>query len=145
MEIAEVRPRSTTSGSTRRFIRHYVEMVVAMFVGMVVLGVSVDAVLDVPDRPAVLLAEMAITMILPMVAWMRFRGHCWRACSEMTAAMLVPTLGALALLAAGLVTDADTLLMLEHTAMLPSMLAAMLLRRYEYTAQRHGRREQVAT
>jgi hypothetical protein len=56
-----------------------------------------------------------------------------------------PTLGALALFAAGLATDPDTLMMLEHTVMFPGMLAAMLLRRDEYITRRHARREQVAS
>jgi hypothetical protein len=54
----------------------------------------------------------------------------------MTAAMLIPTLGALGLLAAGLIANADTLFLLDHAIMLPSMLAAMLVRRDEYSAHR---------
>lgn len=126
----------------RHFIRHYVEMVVAMMLGMAVLSVPARAVYDVSDRPALLLVEMALTMTIPMVAWMRFRGHGWRLCNEMAASMLVPALGALALLGGGLVTD-TTALGIEHMAMLPSMLVAMLLRRDEYTGQHH-RGEPVA-
>lgn len=120
----------------RHFIRHYVEMVVAMMLGMAVLGVPAKAVYDVSDRPALLLVEMALTMTIPMVAWMRFRGHGWRLCNEMAASMLIPALGALALLGGGLVTDTAAL-GIEHMAMLPSMLVAMLLRRDEYTGQHH--------
>ena len=59
----------------------------------------------------------------------------------MAASMLLPALGALALLGAGLVSDTGMLLVLEHAVMLPSMLAAMLLRRDEYTGhhQHDGR------
>ncbi len=121
---------------TRHFIRHYVEMVFAMMVGMAVLGVPAKAVYDVSDRPALLLVEMALTMTIPMVAWMRFRGHGWRLCNEMAASMLIPALGALALLGGGLVTDTAAL-GIEHMAMLPSMLVAMVLRRDEYTDQHH--------
>ncbi len=35
------------SAATRRFARHYVEMVVVMVLGMVVLGAPVDALLHV--------------------------------------------------------------------------------------------------
>lgn len=77
-----------------------------------------------------------------MVAWMRYRGHAWRPCAEMALAMLLPTAGALALLGAGVVTDADTLVILDHTvmfpAMFPAMLVAMLLRRHEYTGHHHN-------
>jgi hypothetical protein len=70
------------SGATRRFARHYLEMVAAMMVGMVALGAASRLLLDLPDRPAVRLVEMAVWMILPMAAWMRIRGHGWRACCE---------------------------------------------------------------
>lgn len=123
----------------RHFIRHYVEMVVAMMLGMAVLGMPAKAVYDVSDRPALLLVLMALTMTIPMVAWMRFRNHSWRLCNEMAASMLIPALGALALLGGGLVTDTAAL-GIEHMAMLPSMLVAMLLRRDVYTGhqQHHG-------
>lgn len=130
------------SRPTWRFVRHYLEMLAAMAIGMVVLGAASDALLELPDRTAVTLVEMATCMTLPMVAWMRIRGHGWRLCNEMAAAMLLPTAAVLALLATGAVTDAGTLLMLEHIVMLPSMLVAMLLRRDEYT--RHHRHTQMA-
>jgi hypothetical protein len=128
----------------KTFIRHYLEMVVAMVVGMEVLSIPLDAVYDVSDRPALMLTEMAVTMTLPMVAWMRFRGHGWRASNEMAASMLLPAAGTLALLASGLVSDTGTLLLLEHAVMLPSMLVAMLLRRDEYTGHDHHHHAQVA-
>lgn len=124
------------SGATGRFVRHYLEMVAAMLVGMVALGAASLAV-DLPDRTAVELVEMAVWMTVPMVAWMRVRGHRWRVCNEMAAAMLLPAAGALALLATGVVTDAHMLVMLEHTVMFPIMLVAMLLRRDEYTGHDH--------
>ena len=132
------------NASIWRFVLHLLEMVAAMIVGMMVLGAASAMLLDLPDATAVTLVEMAIWMTLPMVAWMRFRGHRWRLCSEMAAAMLLPTAGMLALLAAGVVTDADTLLAVEHTVMVPSMLVAMLLRRHEYSSHRH-RQAQLAT
>jgi hypothetical protein len=135
------------STSTRHFIRHYVEMVVAMVVGMVALGVPAEGVLralgtgtsELKDSaPAVVLLGMAVTMTVPMVAWMRHRGHGWRPNAEMAASMIVPTLGVIALLGAGLVTDFGVLMTLEHVVMLPAMLLVMLLRVDEY-AHGHGR------
>jgi hypothetical protein len=119
----------------RHFMRHFVEMILVMMVGMAVLGGAAGAVYDVSDRPALLLVVMALAMTIPMVAWMRFRGHGWRLCNEMAAAMLIPAVAALALLGSGQVTD-STALGLEHAAMLPSMLAAMLLRSDEYSGRR---------
>lgn len=133
-------PRSSdkTRGTTWPFVRHYLEMVAAMLLGMAFLGLASELLLDLPDRPAVQLIEMALWMTLPMIAWMRFRGHRWRATNEMAAAMLLPAIGALALLGAGAVTDPHALTMLEHTVMFPMMLLAMLLRRQEYTGHHHA-------
>jgi hypothetical protein len=126
---------------TRHFIRHYLEMVLAMFAGMAVLGGAAAALLgavgiDVgswrSDAPELLLLGMAFTMTAPMVAWMRYRGHGWAPAWEMTAAMFAPTVAAIALLWAGTVEDSHSLLMIQHIAMFPAMLAVMLLRPAEY-------------
>jgi hypothetical protein len=135
--------------STRHFIRHYIEMLVAMFLGMAVLGTPMFLALGAAgvssaelqsDAPALMLLAMGITMTVPMVAWMRYRGHGWQASNEMAASMLIPTAGVIALLGAGLVDDVGTLLAIEHVVMLPSMLVAMLLRREEYSHGAHGNR-----
>jgi hypothetical protein len=126
----------------RHFIRHYAEMLVAMVLGMVVLGVPASMALDAlgvssselqNDAPALMLVGMAVTMTVPMVGWMRYRGHSWRANVEMSASMFIPTFGVIALLGAGLVGDIGTLRVIEHVAMLPSMLVAMFLRGEEYS------------
>ena len=87
---------------------------------------------------------MAVVMTVPMVAWMRHRGHGWTACVEMSASMFLPTFAIVALLGAGIVTAFGTLMMLEHVVMLPSMLVAMLLRREEYTGHAHHHAAVVA-
>ncbi|HEX6422182.1 MAG TPA: hypothetical protein VFZ79_01800 [Acidimicrobiales bacterium] len=125
-------------GATWRFVRHYLEMVAAMSTGMAALGVVSWLVLDLPDRTAVELVEMAVWMMVPMTAWMRIRGHRWRVCGEMAVAMLLPGAVALALLGTGTVADAHTLVMLEHTVMFPAMIVAMLARRDEYTGHHHA-------
>jgi hypothetical protein len=139
--------------STRHFIRHYVEMLVAMFLGMAVLGTPALLALGTAgvssaelrsDAPALLLLGMGITMTVPMVAWMRHRGHGWPASNEMAASMLIPTAGVIGLLGTGLVGDVGTLLAIEHVVMLPSMLVAMLLRREEYSHGAHHDRHAEA-
>ena len=125
---------------TFHFIRHYVEMVIAMFAGMVVLGGGFSLLLAAAgvdggwrdDAPALLLLGMAFTMTVPMVAWMRRRGHGWAPAWEMTASMVVPTFAAIALLWAGAVEGTHAPLMIQHVAMFPAMLAVMLLRFDEY-------------
>jgi hypothetical protein len=72
-------------------------------------------------------------MTVPMVAWMRYRGHGWRPSNEMAAAMFIPTFAVIALMETAVVADFGTLMMLEHIAMFPAMLIAMLLRVAEYT------------
>ena len=53
------------STATRRFTRHYIEMVVVMMLGMFVLGAPADALVHTSGRPGLMLAEMAVTMTLP--------------------------------------------------------------------------------
>jgi hypothetical protein len=129
------------SASTRHFVRHYLEMVIAMFAGMAVLGVPAGWAMSAVDTswselhteaPALMLFGMAVTMTVPMVGWMRYRGHGWRANAEMSASMLVPTAAAIGVLQAGLL-DIGVLLHVEHVVMLLAMLGAMLVRPAEYT------------
>jgi hypothetical protein len=115
------------------FIRHYVEMLIAMFVGMgVFAGAAAAAGFEV-EGTELLLLWMAFTMSVPMVAWMRYRGHGWTPALEMTAAMFIPSFAAVGLLGAGLVEDEGALLGIQHAAMFPAMLVSMLLRRDEYS------------
>ena len=59
---------------TAHFIRHYLEMVIAMLLGMAVLGIPGFAALAAlgvdTDAAGVLLWGMAVSMTVPMVAWM---------------------------------------------------------------------------
>jgi hypothetical protein len=133
------------SAATRHFVRHYVEMAVAMFLGMAALGMPTEWVLRAfgsswsdlhHNAPALMLLVMAFIMTVPMVGWMAYRGHGWRPNAEMAASMFLPTFGVIGLLWCAAVTDAAALMTIEHAVMLPSMLAAMLLRRGEYSG--HG-------
>lgn len=129
--------------SKRRFARHYVEMVVVMFAGMVVLGAPAGWLFDAIGTswsrlsPATMVFAMAVTMTLPMLAWMRFRGHAWRPTNEMAASMFIPAVVAMALVWTGMATGMGTLMVFEHAAMLGGMLVAMLLRRDEYAGAGH--------
>ena len=125
----------------KHFARHYVEMVIVMFVGMALLWAPADLVVDTKPTGAIL-ATMAFTMTAPMVAWMRWRGHRWQPTLEMAGAMVVPTLAMLALLAGDVVTDAGALLGAEHVVMLAAMFGVMLARRDEYS--HHGAHEVAA-
>jgi hypothetical protein len=123
---------------TRTFIRHYFEMLLAMLIGMGVLaGGLAMAGVEIASIELALL-WMAFTMSLPMVAWMRYRGHGWAPASEMTASMFVPSVAAIALLWVGVVEERDALMGIQHVAMFPAMLVAMLLRRDEYSGHVHA-------
>jgi hypothetical protein len=137
--------RSAWNSPAMHFLRHYAEMVAAMFLGMFALGMPLAALLGVvgvdvaawkTDARELLLLGMAFTMSVPMAAWMRHRGHAWAPVWEMTASMFVPSFAAIGLLWAGIAQDTEALLLIQHIGMLPSMLAVMLLRLDEYTG--HG-------
>jgi ethanolamine ammonia-lyase large subunit len=125
----------TTRGAPSRvgpFARHYLEMVVAMAVGMVAYGLLFRG--NVFSRSLVDEAVMGAFMTASMVAWMRYRGHAWRQAAEMSVAMLA----AVFLAAAGQAAVSDRALMLAtHAAMLVGMLVLMLARRGEYAHANH--------
>jgi hypothetical protein len=129
----------------RHFVRHYVEMVAAMFIGMALLGVPAGWAMDAvgidwnqltDDAPALMFLGMATTMTIPMVGWMTYRGHAWRANAEMSASMFLPTFAVIGLLWGGLLADVGMLMVVEHVAMLLAMAGVMLLRPDEYTHHR---------
>lgn len=132
---------------TRDFARHYVEMVVVMLVGMGLLAVPAQWATDAlwptvdGDDSTLMLARMAVTMTAPMIPWMRWRGHGWRPCLEMAAAMLVPAAGVIALLEVGALETVWLLMTIEHIAMFTAMFLVMLARPAEYSHARpdtHG-------
>ena len=135
-------PHSSLSTTRiRRFAQHYLEMVMAMFAGMLGLGVPAVGALALAGSslselketaPAVYLLAMGLSMTVPMVAWMRYRDHGWRPTSEMGASMMGPTIAVIVLFAAGAI-DFDPAMMIEHVAMFPAMLIVMLPFRDEYT------------
>jgi hypothetical protein len=130
-------PETVTAGrkgaSWRPLARHYVEMVIAMFVGMIVLGGLRTVVgLSVPfeEQPGTAYLLMAIDMSIGMAAWMRYRGHGWSGTLEMCAAMFVP-LALMPLVWADLM-GAMTFMTVAHVVMLVAMLAVLLRRRDEH-------------
>src|SRR5215218_8192956 len=141
------------SASTKHFIRHYVEMVIAMSLGMAILSIPAGWAMGAlgtgwheltKDAPGLMFLGMATTMTVPMVGWMLHRGHRWRANAEMSASMFVPTFAVIGVLWAGLLTDIGVLVIVEHVAMLMAMAGVMLLRPAEYTHHRaHDHRAQV--
>jgi flagellar biosynthetic protein FliP len=111
------------------FALHYLEMVVAMLVGMVVLD-KVWALVwpALTARTDVLAMVMATDMAIGMAAWMRFRRSSWRHITEMCAAMYLPFVVLLAPFWMGLISG-GVLLTAGHLLMLPAMAVPMLRHR----------------
>ncbi len=127
-----------------RFLLHLGEMALAMMVGMMVFYVLVRAVLlplgyRLSSTSDLYLIGMAVFMVVPMAAWMRFRGMAWRPIVEMSAAMVIPTI---LLIGAGWfgVVERSALIGLEHGLMLPAMVVAMLCRLDYYTGSHASHR-----
>ena len=131
------------------FLRHLGEMILAMIPGMVaggaVLALMFSTVLASTIRgmtrievlnqfPVLICLVMAVAMIAPMVAWMRFRGMEWRPVMEMAAAMAIPLIPIFGLLWLQLIPGARAC-GLYCVVMIPAMVVAMLLRLDLYTGR----------
>jgi hypothetical protein len=130
-EFARTAP-TETGGRTRgrlvagwHFTRHLLEMVVAMGAGMAALGVANWLLGEPPGyaNPLVEYGLMGVFMSVPMVAWMRRRGHAWSDGGEMTAAMLFPMYALVIPVELGVAgyvpgLSEDSLMALSHVAMI---------------------------
>jgi len=139
------RPRPRPSPrDLRRFAVHYVEMVVAMAAGMVLLhplwalatsGADADSPLRSVEADTL---AMATAMSVPMVAWMRSRGHAWAPALEMSGAMYAGFVVLYPARWSGALDD-DGLMAYGHLLMLVLMLLAMLPRWRDHAAgHRHS-------
>ena len=131
-------PTTLRRPALRRFVGHYLEIVLAAVAGMVVLGPAESMLLN-PIGWAEVVANfeaatlvMATNMTVAAAAWMRLRGHGWAAIAEMAVAMYAPFLVLFPPLWLG-VLSASGLMALGHVLMLFTIAAAMLRRRDQYT------------
>jgi hypothetical protein len=124
-------------------VRHFLEMVLAMFVGMAVLGAVVSIIFAVLGCSNLLhhvgirAPIMATNMSIGMAVWMRHRGHRWPAVGEMVGAMYVPLAILLVPFWIGVLPDGAVLGPM-HLLMLPAMAIVMLRRRGEYVHAHHS-------
>lgn len=137
---------SMPPSGTAEFVRHYVEMVLAMAVGMPLFGLLFVSPLDpfgyrtiLQARPYLRESLMLVAMTIPMVAFMAYRRHPWSRTLEMVAGMAIPALAVIAVTASSVIPvfSVSTLTIFSHLAMLLGMLAAMLYRRAEYAGAHH--------
>lgn len=132
-----------------RFLRHLLEMIVVMMLGMCVLGVAWGAFHEIVfgsafagawrDYVGLAAFAMAFNMTVPMVLWMRYRGHSWERNGEMATAMNLPLLPLLLFYSLDLI-PAEAVLGLQMMLMIPAMVLAMLYRKDEYSAPHHATR-----
>jgi uncharacterized membrane protein YhaH (DUF805 family) len=127
-----------SGGSKRAFVRHFGEMVLAMVLGMVVLGglaellfaAASSSLADQSGSTQVML--MGLNMTVPMVLWMSYRGHAAARNAEMALSMIVPSVAAAALAWAGAL-ESGAALGVQHAVMIPAMLGVMLWRYQDYS------------
>lgn len=123
-----------------RFAWHFVQMFIAMMLGMLPLF-AVLALLGIWDlskrQPELFASLMALSMVLPMVVWMRFRmGHGWARTTEMSLAMIGPTVVIVPLCLAGFLPHRAAV-GTSHVLMPVAMLADMAYRWRDYAQHRH--------
>ena len=129
IRITHARPRF-------HFVRHLVEMMVAMWIGMPLGRVLFAVIYGSGSNEAVLQHDvawtllMALAMTVPMVAVMLYRGHSRRSAGEMAAAMIAPALPFLGLKIGHLISGpiAGPYMCVSMLA----MLALIVYRRREY-------------
>lgn len=127
-----------TSRPAWNFVRHLLEMVLAMAAGMMLLGGLVSLVAlalgqsEAFDDTSVEALIMTVNMTIGMVLWMRHRGHSLPQIAEMAGAMFVPFAVLIYPFWAGLITR-GALMGAMHILMLPAMVSVMLFRRDIFT------------
>lgn len=130
-----------------RFAWHFVQMFIAMMLGMLplfaVLGVL--GIYDLSERqPEFFASLMALSMALPMAAWMRFRmGHGWARTGEMSVAMIAPTAVIVPLCLAGFLPHSAAV-GTTHVLMPVAMLADMAYRWRDYAQRQHATMTEAA-
>jgi flagellar biosynthetic protein FliP len=143
MTTFTIGPQQSPRRVRRNLVRHYLEMVAAMVVGMAVLGGAARLILAMlgdsdflADRDGLRASVMTVNMTIGMAVWMRHRGHGWGAIAEMSAAMFVPLGILIGPFWAGALSG-DALVGWMHVLMLPAMAFAMQHRRAEYAHDHH--------
>jgi hypothetical protein len=134
---APARPTWRAALTNGVFVVHYLQMITAMGIGMVVLGpLSMRIFHHAEAEVHVLL--MATTMVAGMAVWMVYRRHAWPGIVEMSAAMYASIAVAFPLYWLGAAAPAG-LMTLAHVLMPLGMAAAMLHRRENYIAAHRSR------
>lgn len=143
-QLRETRTAQPISAAVRRKVRispfwqHFLEMFFVMWLGMAVGGRLFRAVSGLSSSEAFSrypwqsVLSMGLSMTVPMVAWMLWRGHGRRNSMEMAAAMLVPGIPFIVLCSVHVLSGgvaARGYMMLS----IPAMLGLMFYRKAAYS------------
>lgn len=132
--------QSNLASKTVRFLLHFLEMQIAMGLGMIpwhwlvrMLRASPTYAEAFQRGSALSIIGHGLFMTIPMVAWMIIRQHGWRHSLEMGAAMFVPGIAIILLCWLGADTYWPWLITLASPAGTVGMLVYMLYRRDHFT------------
>jgi hypothetical protein len=138
MHTASAVQRTEPAHDGHGFIRHVLEMGLAMMVGMLVSAtiflsaVGMTAAQAMSEHAVLFVVLQALGMTVAMVAWMRHRRHSWRSSSEMAAAMVAPAVPLICLRLLDVISGPICGLYCLFTIV--AMVALMLYRRGDYGA-----------
>jgi hypothetical protein len=129
---------------TGYFFRHFLEMCLAMCIGGIALNILffyTAAQIGYPNLlsnfPEFSILAIGINLAIPMIVWMRFRGHNWRLTLEMASTSII--LAALLIGMSGLgIIPKNSMLEWIRSLACPTMLIPMLLRLDTYTGHHAG-------
>ena len=129
---------------TGYFLWHFVEMCLTMCIGGIALNVLFfwgAAQIGYPDLferfPEFSLLLIGINLALPMIAWMRFRGHDWRPTLEMASTSIILVILLIGAAWLGIISRSSQLELLKRFAC-AVMLIPMLFRLDLYTGHHAG-------
>ncbi len=126
--------------AAQRRVWQFLEMLLAMAAGMLVLPPFQNTLWNVPaDRADLHLLVMTANMAIGMLAWMLVRRHPWKPVAAMIAAMGIPFV-LLAPFYYAAMADGDILMIGGHALMLPCMFLASRLSRGESAGRRWSTR-----
>jgi hypothetical protein len=98
MRAASIAHRAGSTHDGHRFLRHLLEMGLAMMAGMIVSAtiflsaVGMTAAEAMREHAVLFVVLQAFGMTVAMVTWMRHCRHTWKSSSEMAAAMEIPAI-----------------------------------------------------
>ncbi|MFI7700541.1 DJ-1/PfpI family protein [Nonomuraea sp. NPDC049480] len=129
-------PRPGKARVVGRFVWYYIELVIALSLGMFLLGMLWGAVLPKGVRFDVSTLIMTADMAIAVVVWMLVRRHSQAGIAEMSLAIVAPFLLLLVPYWFG-VLPGHLVMSVGHALMFVLMAVVMLRRRHEYLDDRH--------